>query len=1163
MADQPTQDPAAAAEGEGKPKTAKQLEKEAKKAAKLAKFAEKQAKAAEKKSDGPKQEKKPKKVEEKKVATYDLPTAPGEKKDVTVDLPAQYSPKYVEAAWNAWWKKEGFFKPEYGRNLDEPNPKGSFVMVIPPPNVTGTLHLGHALTNSIEDAICRWHRMKGYTTLWVPGCDHAGIATQVAVEKKVKREEGKSRHDLGREEFIKRVWQWKNEKGDRIYQQMEEMGSSLDWDRATFTMDPGPQEAVKEAFVRMHEDGTIYRSNRLVNWSCTLKSAISDIEVEKKELPGRTEMVVPGYADKVEFGVLVSFAYPVEDSDERIIVATTRIETMLGDTAVAVHPKDERYKHLHGKMVIHPFTNRKLPILQDDFVEMEFGTGAVKITPAHDPNDYEVGKRHNLPFLTIFTDDGIIVDGYGQFAGMKRFDARKAVLEALKEKGLYIETKDNPMVVPVCSRSKDIIEPMIKPQWYVKCLDMAAKAVEAVKSGALEIIPKMHEKTWFHWMEEMRDWCISRQLWWGHQIPAYFVEIEGSTSPLEDKDDYWVSGRSEEEARQKAAKKFNVPVEKIKLTQDPDVLDTWFSSGLFPFSVFGWPNQTRDMELFYPNSLLETGHDILFFWVARMVFFGQKLLDKLPFKQVYLHAMLRDAHGRKMSKSLGNVIDPVDVILGITLKELNSKLEENSNLDPREIDKAKEGQKRDYPQGIPECGTDALRFALCAYTAQGRDINLDVLRVNGYRNFCNKLWNATKFALMNLGKDFKPHESLKTLQEMVRSRSSNSPANSSHATTGPSNNNQCSDNNFPNLVELNNTLEQYSYIEGYRPTQADLHVLERLGKTCGSLSQYPHLLRWYCHMSSFSQEERKSLPKAGHSHVSSSIVSHREGNSLSMVDRWMLHQLSVAVKECNAAFKEFNFPRATTALYNLWWYQLCDVYLECLKPVMYSDNEDAKNLSRNVLYTALHVGLTLISPFMPFLSEELFQRLPPRTANQPPSICVTSYPESEEYDIFFDEKVDEKFKFGQKVIGEVRSAKAKYDIPNKTRIELTLQSDNEDNRATLESLIQDIATLSVSDVKISTEKPKGSVPTPVTADTVAWMKLQGLVNLSKCQEKIQKRIQDAEEKLKALQVEMAKPGYEKVPEEVQARNNTKKLDLEAELEQSKDAITKILAMETE
>ncbi|XP_042234806.1 valine--tRNA ligase-like [Homarus americanus] len=404
-------------------------------------------------------------------------------------------------------------------------------MVIPPPNVTGSLHLGHALTNSVEDAICRWHRMKGRTALWVPGCDHAGIATQVAVEKKIKREEGKSRHDLGREEFIKRVWQWKNEKGDRIYHQLEKMGSSLDWDRTTFTMDPGPQEAVKEAFVRMHEDGTIYRSNRLVNWSCTLKSAISDIEVEKKELPGRTELPVPGYDEKVEFGVLVSFAYQVEDSHERIIVATTRIETMLGDTAVAVHPKDERYKHLRGKTLVHPFTNRKLPILEDDFVEMEFGTGAVKITPAHDPNDYEVGKRHSLPFLTIFTDDGYIVEGYGQFTGMKRFEARKAVLEALQEKGLYVETKDNPMVVPVCSRSKDIIEPMIKPQWYVKCLDMAAKAIEAVKSGELEIIPKMHEKTWYHWMEEMRDWCISRQLWWGHQIPAYFVKIDDPSFP--------------------------------------------------------------------------------------------------------------------------------------------------------------------------------------------------------------------------------------------------------------------------------------------------------------------------------------------------------------------------------------------------------------------------------------------------------------------------------------------------------------------------------------------------------------------------------------------------------------------------------------------------------
>ncbi|XP_066949547.1 valine--tRNA ligase isoform X2 [Macrobrachium rosenbergii] len=1056
MADSNVQNAVGDAEGGDKPKTAKQLEKEAKKAAKMAKFAEKQAKAAEKKTaDGQSgKEKKPKKVEEKKVITYDIQTPQGEKKNVEVELPAQYSPKYVEAAWYAWWKKAGFFKPEYGRNLDEPNPKGQFIMVIPPPNVTGTLHLGHALTNSVEDALCRWNRMKGRTALWVPGCDHAGIATQVVVEKKIKREEGLTRHDLGREAFLKRVWDWKIEKGNFIYDQLEKMGSSLDWDRVTFTMDPGPAEAVKEAFVRMHEDGTIYRANRLVNWSCTLKSAISDIEVEKKELPGRTEIAVPGYSEKVECGVLILFSYEVEKTGERITVATTRIETMLGDTAVAVHPKDERYKHLKGKMLVHPFTNRKLPIIEDEFVEMDFGTGAVKITPAHDPNDYEVGKRHNLPFVTIFTDDGYIKEGYKHFTGMKRFEARKAVLEALKDAELYVETKDNPMVVPICSRSKDIIEPMIKPQWYVKCLDMAEKAVQAVKTGELEIIPKMHEKTWYHWMEEMRDWCISRQLWWGHRIPAYLVSLKDGPVPGYEDSEFWVSGRTEEEARQKAAKELNVAGDKIILSQDPDVLDTWFSSGLFPFSVFNWPNKTKDMEHFYPNTLLETGHDILFFWVARMVFFGQKLLGKLPFKQVYLHAMVRDAHGRKMSKSLGNVIDPLDVINGITIEELNKQLEANTNLDPREIAKAKEGQRRDYPQGIPECGTDALRFALCAYTSQGRDINLDVLRVNGYRNFCNKLWNATKFAMMNLGNDFKPYESLQHLKD-------------------------------------------------------------------------------------------------------------KEGQ-LSMVDRWMLSQLAVAVRECNAGFEEFNFPRATTALYNLWWYQICDVYLECIKPVMYSKNEEAKALCRNVLYTALYVGLTLISPFMPFLSEELFQRLPPRTSSQPPSICVTPYPEPEEYDIFYNEEVDEKFKFGQKVIGEVRSAKAKYDIPHKTKVEITLQSGNAEYRDTLESLIEEIATLSVaSNISISTDKPKGSVPTPVNADTVAWMKLQGLVNLSSCQDKIQKKIDNAEEKLQSLMAEMAKADYDKVPEEIRSRNVSKKLDLEAELEQNRDAIKKLEAMETD
>jgi valyl-tRNA synthetase len=620
-------------------------------------------------------------------------------------------------------------------------------MVIPPPNVTGSLHLGHALTNAIEDAITRWHRMKGRTTLWVPGCDHAGIATQVVVEKKLWKEQKKTRHDLGREKFIEKIWQWREEKGGRIYHQLKRLGSSFDWERACFTMDPMLCRAVTEAFVRMHEQGLIYRSNRLVNWSCSLRSAISDIEVDKTEIAGRTFLSIPGYTDKVEFGVLVSFAYRVEGTNEELIVATTRVETMLGDTAVAVHPNDERYKHLHGKFVTHPFCKRRIPILCDDFVDMDFGTGAVKITPAHDPNDYEVGKRHNLPFINIFNDDGFIVgEEYGEFTGMKRFDCRKVLLNRLKELGLYKDTVNNPMVVPICSRSKDVVEPLIKPQWYVKCDEMAASATEAVKSGELKIIPEIHTKTWYHWMDGIRDWCISRQLWWGHRIPAYRV-IFKKAHEKNTGEDVWIVGRSVEEALEKAKAQLNVSGDDISLEQDEDVLDTWFSSGLFPFSVFGWPDATSDLQNFYPTTLLETGHDILFFWVARMVFFGQTLLGKLPFKEVFLHPMVRDAHGRKMSKSLGNVIDPMDVILGITLEGLHSQLYD-SNLDPKEIDKAKQGQKQDFPNGIPECGTDAMRFALCAYMTQARDINLDILRVQGYRFFCNKLWNATKFALM-------------------------------------------------------------------------------------------------------------------------------------------------------------------------------------------------------------------------------------------------------------------------------------------------------------------------------------------------------------------------------------------------------------------------------
>ncbi|XP_071802755.1 valine--tRNA ligase-like [Asterias amurensis] len=1041
---------AGAAAGDGQPKTAAQLkkeqEREAKKQAKLEKLRLKQEKLAKQQADKPaKAAGKEKKEKVEKVSvTYDIQTPAGEKKDVSGPLPDAYSPSYVEAAWYAWWEKSGFFKPEYGRkSVKEPNPKGVFMICIPPPNVTGSLHVGHALTNAVEDTLTRWHRMRGETTLWNPGCDHAGIATQVVVEKKLWREKKLSRHDLGREKFVEEIWKWKNEKGDRIYNQLRLMGSSVDWDRACFTMDPKLVKAVQEAFVRMHDDGTIYRSNRLVNWSCTLKSAISDIEVEKRELPGRALLFVPGYEEKVEFGVLVYFAYKVEGSDDEITVATTRIETMLGDTAVAVHPNDERFKHMHGKRVIHPFRNCSLPIVCDEFVEQEFGTGAVKITPAHDPNDYDVGKRHNLEFITMITDDGNITDICEQFKGMKRFEARKAVLAALKEKGLYKETKENPMVVPICSRSKDIVEPLLKPQWYVDCTDMAAKAIKAVEEGQLKIVPDMHIKTWNNWLTNIRQWCISRQLWWGHRIPCYFITVSDDKVPAGDNVDnnYWVSARTEALALEKAAKRFNVPAEKISLKQDEDVLDTWFSSALFPFSIFGWPDKTEDLEVFYPGTLLETGHDILFFWVARMVMFGIKLTDKLPFKEVYLHAMVRDAHGRKMSKSLGNVIDPIDVITGITLENLH-KLLDNSNLDPREITRAKNGQSVDYPNGIPECGTDALRFALCAYTAQGRDINLDVLRIQGYRFFCNKLWNATKFALKALGDDFKP------------------------------------------------------------------------------------------------------------------VPEFKSNGSESHIDRWILSKLASAVKVCEDGWPVYDFPGITTAIHSFWLYDLCDVYLESIKPLLRGSDSPALANTRQVLYTCLDVGLRLISPIMPYLSEELYQRLPRRTENEPPSICVTPYPETAQ-NPFYNEQLEAEVTLVQDIVGKARSMRSDYNL-TKQKIDTYLRCTDQavaDTLSQYQDLIITLSSASAVHCLVGTAPPSGCAMATVSDKCEVHLLLKGLIDSEKEIVKLTQRIEKLEVQRNKLQQAMAVADYAtKVPQTVQDSNKEKMVQSENEVKKLQDAM---------
>ncbi|GMR32510.1 hypothetical protein PMAYCL1PPCAC_02705, partial [Pristionchus mayeri] len=1036
-----------------KPKTEKELKKEAEKAAKLAKFEEKQKKLAEQKAaaatnkdEGKKKEKEVKAP--KKEFVY-LPVKVGEKKNLSGEMPSAYEPRYVEADWYSWWEKSGFFKPEYGgRDVKADNPRGHFTICIPPPNVTGTLHVGHALATSVEDTVTRWHRMRGATTLFNPGTDHAGIATQVVVEKRLQREKGLSRHDIGREHFIEEVWRWVNEKGDVIYNQLRDMGASVDWDRAVFMMDPKMKRAVTEAFIRMHEKGTIYRSTRLVNWSCSLRSAISDIEVDKKELTGATKLPVPGYEEKVEFGVIVQFAYKIKDSTEELVVATTRVETMLGDTAVCVHPEDDRYKHLVGKTIVHPFVSREIPIIADDFVEREFGTGAVKITPAHDPTDYTVGVKHSLPFVTCITDDGDMAGNCGEFSGMKRFKARVAVMARLEELGLFRGKNDNPMVVPICSRSKDVIEPILKAQWYVACDEMAKKAVEVVEKGEVKIIPDTHIATWNRWLESSRDWCISRQLWWGHRIPAYFITVnDGGKTPKGDPADnkYWVSAHTEADAFKKAAAKFGVPESAISLKWDEDVLDTWFSSGMWPFALFGWPEKTVDMDAFFPGALLETGHDILFFWVARMVFMAQELTGKVPFKEVFLHAMIRDAHGRKMSKSLGNVIDPRDLIKGITLAELNKQLE-SGNLDSKEVKTAQEGQAKDYPNGIPECGTDALRFALMAYTSQGRDINLDVNRVQGYRFFCNKIWQAVRFTLMQLGEGFKPSDKFTV------------------------------------------------------PTEA------------------------------------------------------------SPIDRWILSRLSATVAACNNAFETYTFPQATTAMYDFWLYDFCDVYLEAVKPVINGGNAEAINAAREVLLACATEGLCLLSPLMPFVTEELWQRLPRRASSTAPSIVVAPYPETNDWS-FRDESLEKEVAAAMAVVKEVRSRRSDYELQPRTKANLLISCTIEGEKHSMHKLNALIGTLAYSnEVRIlsgseESQVPSGCAHLTISATTKVFIALEGIIDPAKEKAKLAGKKTKLEASISKISELEASPDYStKVPLGVRTNNEEKKEALRKELASIEAAI---------
>ena len=863
-----------------------------------------------------------------------------------IQLDKQYEPGEVEERWGRFWEEKNFF------HADETQEAPPFSIVIPPPNITGRLHIGHAFNNTLQDILTRWKRMQGCNALWQPGTDHAGIATQNVVEKQLHAE-GTNRQELGREAFVERVWKWRNESGGTITGQLKKLGCSLDWERDRFTMDEGLSKAVREVFVTLYEEGLIYKGDYIINWCPRCHTALSDLEVEHQDAQGH----------------LYHLKYPFKDGEGSLIIATTRPETMLGDTAVAVNPDDERYQQYKGKSLVLPVLNREIPLIEDSYVDTSFGTGALKVTPAHDPNDFELGRRHKLETINVMNPDGTMNSLAGSvYEGLDRFECRKKLVSDLKDSRVLVKVEDLNHSVGHCYRCRTVVEPYLSKQWFVKAKPLAEPAIKAVRDGTIKIVPKFWENTYFEWMENIRDWCISRQIWWGHQIPAWNCKACGGITVARETPQSCSSCSSTE------------------LVQETDVLDTWFSSALWPFSTLGWPEKTETLKRFYPTSVLCTGFDILFFWVARMIMMGLKFMGEVPFRDVCIHALIRDAEGQKMSKTKGNVIDPLQI--------------------------------------MEQYGTDALRFTLAAFAAQGRDIKLAEDRIEGYRNFCNKLWNASRFAFMNL--------------------------------------------------------------EDYK----------------GS-----------CALD--------------------------ENANFSTADRWILSRLNRATKDVNEALEAFRFNDAALTVYKFIWNEYCDWYIELTKSKLFKPGE-GRAVAQNVLIHVLDSALKLLHPFMPFITEEIWQKLPQNEE----SIMVSSFPEYRES--YADEAIESEMAVVMEVITGIRNIRGEMNLNPGLKLNVLVKTKNPEIQKILQAqgaYIKELARVEHLETGSDIEKPKVAASS-VLGEMDLIIPLEGMMDFQEERNRVEKELKKIEKDLIFLNKKLSNPNFvKKAPAEVIEKDEQRKTTL--------------------